>query len=843
MNKDDFLLLQSLFAKAIEIPLDERARWLDALTTTNARVLDELRLLLDNDDARHSVPDAMPLELLGAALSSASEAAPAAPKRAGKFVLFEEIGRGGMGSVYRGVREDDGVRQEAAVKVLHRDSRNGSGMDRFLAERRLLARLDHPGIARLLDSGETDAGAPFVAMELVAGRPLLDHCDAHALDVTARIGIFRQILDAVAHAHGALVVHRDVKPCNVMVDAHGRVRLLDFGIAKELHVGDSTATADRYFTPAYAAPEQLSGDPITVACDIYSLGALLYELLCGLPPFAVAGKRAVDVERLILATPPRPMGVAFRSLELHARVRLAGDHERTWAAQLHGDLESIVQLALHKDPRARYASVQAFDTDLANWLGHRPVRATGAGRLYRARKFLRRNATACASIAIVTISLLVASVLVVRQGVIAKQERDRARHALAALSSAFVAADPLGVSGGEVSARDILERASRRIAADVSNQPEVYAELAAEIAGVQLALGIVDVPDDSLSTALAWAESRADQQPLVDRLTLLDARRGVARHAFEDADKALVRLEASLPGEGSVLLTRGKYWLSRNKPEQALPFLTAALERFPVGSENGQRLDTQWQLAEAQRLGGHPADALETLTRAQAELGAGVDERHASLLLTRLRSVDVLIDLARIDEAVEEAQVLAAAITASYGERSSITALAYSTWATTLVRAARYPDSIEPYRLAATSYGGSLGMNHITTARSYFNLALMQAYVDPQDPASEPGFEHAIAVASHVRSPTDPLVLFFRIEFAKSLMKRGQRDRAQEVLVPEPFVATPRPADAETSATLRMLLDQAFGHFDCPSASVQPSAMASRRDHARALYCTAANAP
>jgi eukaryotic-like serine/threonine-protein kinase len=831
--------LQALFAEALEIPQARRKDWLDNLANESPAMIDELRRLIARDERSESIPDGMPVNLLASALAVSHSERPAVHASAGNFVLHEELGRGGMGCVFRGVRESGGVHQEAAIKILRTELRHSAAIERFLAERRTLARLEHPGIARLLDVGETNDGTPFVAMELIRGCTLLDHCAEKHLDVSARVSVFRQVVAAVIHAHRALVVHRDIKPSNVMVDSDGRARLLDFGIAKGL-VDDvkATATADRYFTPAYAAPEQLTGDPITVACDVYALGALLYELLCGVPPFQVAGLRAADVERLILETPPPPMEQAFISQQRKYGQSFPADVRRQWRKTLRGDLESIVQRALRKEPQARYVSAEAFDEDLQNWLEHRPVRAAGNHGLYRVRKFIRRNAIASIAAALVLASMTIAAALTVRQGVIASRERDRAREALTALSDAFVAADPTGLSGGEVSARSILDAASRRISRHVASQPEIYAELAAEVGGVQLALGVVDADDQSMTQALEWARSEPDQEALARRLSLLQARRLVAQHAFEESDQALKILERERGGDPHVLLARGKYWMAKSEPARAIPLLMDAADRLPQDVTDINRIDVQWQLAEAQRLDDKPGQALATLESLLDQLQRVLDVNHATILLSRLRKVDVLLDLGRIGEAIDEAQSLSISIESAYGRKSSVTALTWSTLALALVRAERYSDSIGPYRNAAMSYAESLGANHVTTARSYFNLALMQTYIDPSDSKSAGNFVKAIAAASVARDPADPLVTFFRVEYAKSLIGRGAMSAAQEVLLPENVMPDLEAAGTDIASVYREQLRRLFGSLECLSSRPVGSG-SSRTDRAKMLICEA----
>ncbi|HET9485368.1 MAG TPA: serine/threonine-protein kinase, partial [Xanthomonadales bacterium] len=312
-----------------------------------------------------------------------------------------------MGRVLRAVRLEHGIEREVAIKFVRRDVLGPATRARFLREHRALATLDHPGIARLLDAGEADDGTPYVAMELVRGEPLLDYCAARSLGLVARLGLFRQVLAAVSHAHRHLIVHRDIKPANVLVDARGHVKLLDFGLAKALDVDvGETATVERFLTPAYAAPEQLRGDPAGIGCDIYALGALLYELLSGSAPFRLEGRTAAEIERLVLVTPPASLERGDGTSDTARARRLGIAKWHAWRRQLRGDLDGIVLRCLRKAPHERYLSADELDADLANYLEGRPVKARGGHGWYRFRKFVTRNAGAVSAVALVAAALL-----------------------------------------------------------------------------------------------------------------------------------------------------------------------------------------------------------------------------------------------------------------------------------------------------------------------------------------------------------------------------------------------------------------------------------------------------
>jgi len=283
-----------------------------------------------------------------------------------------------MGGVYLAERIAGDFRQRVALKLV-RDGVDASP-ERFNAERQILAGLEHPGIARLIDGGVSADGRPYMAMEYVEGQDLLSHCRVRGAPLEERLALFLQICEAVSYAHAHLVVHRDLKPANVFVTAEGRVKLLDFGIAKLLQpnvIGDATFTA--HLSPAYAAPEQLAGGAITTATDVYSLGVTLYQLLCDQLPWKVAGMPfVVAIERLMGDKFPPPSAVAGAGGAVPAR-------------QLRGDLDAIVIKALRKEPKARYPDARALAEDLGRSLRHEPVRAREGARIYVLRRFLRRN--------------------------------------------------------------------------------------------------------------------------------------------------------------------------------------------------------------------------------------------------------------------------------------------------------------------------------------------------------------------------------------------------------------------------------------------------------------------
>jgi eukaryotic-like serine/threonine-protein kinase len=413
------------FRRLCDLPRDERRAALQALRATDAALAKYVEELLAGDSG-------MDDDLLGAVdtLRDDFESAltTSTTPRAGPWRLDRRIGHGGMGEVWRAQREVGGFEQVAALKLLKRGMDSEAMLARFLQERRILARLEHPWIARLLDGGITADGRPYFAMELVQGEPITDYVARCQPSLPALVELFLHICAAVEFAHRNLVVHRDLKPSNILVDASGEPRLLDFGIAKLIEAGDEadpptlTAAHLRVMTPAYAAPEQLIGDAVTTATDVYSLGLILYELITGaLPP--QRGNRDPQA-----ASPPAEVTIgpcqALRrqpgsDTEAMRRLRAVRDVQR--------DLDAIVLTALRHDPARRYTSVAAFSADLSRLLDGRQVSARPDSLAYSAWRLLRRHQAAFAAGALALVALLIGFGVAVWQARIANEALQHAR--------------------------------------------------------------------------------------------------------------------------------------------------------------------------------------------------------------------------------------------------------------------------------------------------------------------------------------------------------------------------------------------------------------------------------
>ncbi|MBZ0102387.1 MAG: serine/threonine protein kinase [Thermoanaerobaculia bacterium] len=389
--------IAALFGAAFDRPAAERRDLVLAAAESEA-IRDEVLSLLDALERAEARPDRLDPRRAAALLGADPPPETLTGRRIGPYRLLSVLGRGGMGVVYLAERADGAWQQRVALKLLPPALATGALAERFLLERRILARLGHPGIARLLDGGLTDEGDPYFVLEYVEGEPLTVGCDRRRLALEERLRLFRRVCEAVQYAHGRLVVHRDLKPSNILVTPAGEVKLLDFGIARLLDAeGGAEATVLtrlglQPYTPGYAAPEQLRGEAVTVATDVYALGVLLHELLVGRRPRPAAA---------LPAPLTRPSAAARRSggaspegtdgFDPEAAAQARGTTPERLARRLAGDLDTIVLQALREEPERRYESAQALADDVRRHLEGHPIAARPAGALYVAGRFLRRH--------------------------------------------------------------------------------------------------------------------------------------------------------------------------------------------------------------------------------------------------------------------------------------------------------------------------------------------------------------------------------------------------------------------------------------------------------------------
>jgi tetratricopeptide (TPR) repeat protein len=454
----------------LALPPGEREAAALRIAGGDAALAAELRSLLAHMATEDSLLDRPASELLSTTTLADDGLAPGT--RLGAWAVVAAIGRGGMGQVHRGRRADGQFEQDVAIKVARADSL--AAWQRFPLERQIVARLDHPGIARLIDGGIADGGQPFMVMELVTGQDITAWCRLHHADLARRLDLFEAVCDAVAYAHRHLVIHRDIKPSNVMVTDEGRVKLLDFGIARLLDGEGSAATAELVLTPAYCAPEQLSGEPLSTATDVYALGLLLHELLTGTGAQRVSDMPMAAAVHAVLHTQPRsPSSVARQLADPPVPAR-----------QLEGDLDAIVAKALRKEPDQRYPTVDALAADLARHRGHQPVQARRGHWAYTAGRAMRRHRGAVAAAAIALLSIIGGTGAVAWQARQARAEADRANAVKDFLVQIFRASTPATAQGRDVTAKELLALGSQRIEGALRDQPLAMAQLDDELGDI-----------------------------------------------------------------------------------------------------------------------------------------------------------------------------------------------------------------------------------------------------------------------------------------------------------------------------------------------------------------------
>ena len=445
MHPERWRLIDELFHEALDLPANERRDFLERACGADLSLRAEIERLIDGYDRAGRFIETPPLldetiELPG------SDERSLAGLRLGAYEVIREIGRGGMGTVYLAARADEEFRKLVAIKLVTAGFDHESIIQRFRNERQILAGLDHPNIARLLDGGTTETGAPYFVMEYIEGETIRAYCDNRRLTTNERLKLFRTVCAAVHFAHQNLVVHRDIKPGNILVTADGTANLLDFGVAKLLsrtgHTGEVTEATAQVMTPEYASPEQARRETITTASDVYSLGVLLYELLTGHRPYNVASRSLIEViEAICEQEPTRPSTVVGRPVTTPegggSTVTAVTPEEVSTARgsdpsrlrrELQGDLDNIVLKAMRKEPQRRYASVEQFSEDIQRYFQRLPVIARQDTLSYRANKFMSRNKAVVAAAALVIIALLAGAVTTLWQAHAARQERDKAEH-------------------------------------------------------------------------------------------------------------------------------------------------------------------------------------------------------------------------------------------------------------------------------------------------------------------------------------------------------------------------------------------------------------------------------
>lgn len=726
-------------------------------------------------------------------------------QRLGSFVLGRRIGSGGMGQVFAATRIGD-TAQRAAIKVQLPFVASDETLRRFRLERQVLARLEHAAIARLIECGEDAHGRPYYAMEWVDGLAIDAHCDGGALGLHARLQLFVRLCEGVDYAHRHLVVHRDIKPGNVMVDAEGQPKLLDFGIAKPLDSqwasANGTATHARVFSPSSAAPEQVRGEPISVACDVYGLGALLYELLSGSPPYRLAGLSPAEIEAQICEHPPlAPSEQVLRlvrgdppAAERLARLR-GFNRAGALVAALRDDLDRIVLHALRKRPNERYPSAAALQADIQRWLRGEAVLARGMGRLYRLRRYVGRHRLASALIGtwmlglsvITPVLWLQATALraerdeVSRQLLRAEQERRHAEQVTAFIEHTFALADPGRALGDALSVNDVLDTALRSLQINRVEQPALQHRLQMSLVRVMLSLGR---PADA-AAALTAVPLVLDQAAKVQRrraqaeiaLALSDSTQALAHSA------AALQLLADWPAADPE--TAAGTWLTRahslraSQPEAALQAVDRTLRQLAELQQPSAELRSSASRLRARLLlaVGRGTEGLEELQILLRWQRSTLPAQHPALLETlRLLAMQSgqAGEMRQALSYVEEQLEIAVQV---FGESSLRVAHAANARGALNMERGDADAATADYTRCLELLTAKLGPRHSHVAQVLYNLGEVERLLRQRPQQAESYYLRAIDIAA--ARPEQRVPALFRLGLGSSLLERGQWQQAE----------------------------------------------------------------
>lgn len=770
----------------------ERDRWLDRLLTEllelagpdrSARLEERCRgdeslaaeareLLTSAERAEESTSEGLQ------PLSHLQALAAAPPDSLGPYRVLREIGRGGMGVVYLGQRADGAYEQQVAIKVLDSVAKERSA-GRFLQERQILAELDHPGIARLLDGGTTEDGRPYFVMEYVEGRSIVVYAADESLGLEQRLRLLVELCEAVDAAHRSLVVHRDIKPSNVLVDEDGRVRLLDFGIARTLdETASATETGHRALTPQYATPEQYQGRAATVASDVYQLGLVAYELVAQRRPYDVSTTTLEESVRLVCQVAPPPPSV------------VASDG----AFNVPRDLDLIVMKALHKEPERRYATAAALAADVRRLLRSEPVAARPDSFAYRAKLFCRRNAVAVSAVG-TAVLLLVGSTtwFLVRlaneqrataaQARDAEQQRDRAEQVLSFLIDSFATADPLYSPDPEMSARDLLDRAATRLSEDGSTLPLDRARLLVVVAKLEARLGLAEQSRQRLEKALEIQRAAQAQDPEV----LLDAQNNRAsallnQGRFDEA-KELLEATATLAAESGRLELQRDHALALADAEQSLGNFDEAealyREAIDFSREHGLAHDVLLRgLGDLLLIRGRPQEAIGVLEEA---LEVTIEERgpdHGALYGLHTSLGNSLVEMGRAAESVPHQRRALELLVQRVGDKDR-RVITVSNNLGIALNASDQSDQAVPVLRGALELAQELGVGE---ANLMLTLGGVLHAVEPGSREGEQLLRRSRALMEEERGPEFWFLGILDDNLGEVLLAQGRLDEAETVL-------------------------------------------------------------
>jgi eukaryotic-like serine/threonine-protein kinase len=764
--------------KAQDVPANDLREWIARIVAEQPDVGVPLReilaqgALLDNN------------EFLAGPLYIPEDRQSRAGQQVGAYTIDTLLAEGGMGEVWLAHRSDGQFEGRFAVKLLHLDTPGAKALDRFKREGRVLARLTHPNIARLIDAGATPEGQPFLVLEYIDGEHVDQYCESRSLSTRSRIRLFLDVLAAVAHAHSSLIIHRDVKPSNVLVTTGGIVKLLDFGIAKLVDPdltleqrGQLTRIEDVVLTPSYAAPEQILGEPLSTGTDVYQLGVLLHVLLVGrLPRGKVDTTRSERIQTALSETPVRMSDAVSGSLR----------------RELRGDLDAIIEKSLRKRPSERYSTASALSADLQRYLEHEPVSARTGIFAYRAGKFVRRYRGAVLSVTAALASLMIATAISLTQQHTIRLERDRADQITGFMTQIFKVPDPSEARGNTVTAREILDKSSRQIESGAGLDARVQSDLLQVMAGTYANLGLYGRAHSLAQSAL---DSRRrllgpeDPKTLgslqqMGNILMLEGHATEAENSFKNT----LSLELRVLGPQnlltlqtqdalvSALSSKGQYGEAEKLGRQ-----TVAIETQTLGPRHLLTLNTTRLLASALRHQNRfgEAEALYRQTAFIQRQALGAD--HPDTLKTEFSLAYMLTLQGRYSEAEGIYRDVLAVRRRVLGDEHPDTADTLTTLAIELVHIrSRYTEAEELYRTALAVELRQLGPESRFTTRAEEGLANLLTE-ESRFGEAEPLFREVLRVRLKLLGPDSTDTLLTQRNLACLILAEGHIEEAERL--------------------------------------------------------------
>jgi tetratricopeptide (TPR) repeat protein len=763
--------IQGLFLEALDLPPEKQSSFLNVACGDDQGVRREVKSLIAHDGSGEDLI----AEALQDTAQSLFESENVAGARLGPWRVLREIGRGGMGTVYLACRDDDQFRKNVAIKVVAHGLDTAEMLNRLRHERQILAHLDHPYIARLIDGGNTPQGRPFLVMEYVEGRPIDAYCSEQKLDVFGQLRLFLKVCDAVSYAHRNLIIHRDLKPGNILVTSDRSPKLLDFGIAKVLHEisGGTAEHATRVLTPEYGSPEQARGEAVTTTTDVYSLGGVLYKLLTGSVPHPIHDRSPLAIVRAIN----------------DEDVRKPSDLRHGLSA----DVDSIVLKALHTEPQRRYPSVDQFAGDIERLLEGKPVTARPDTLWYRAGKHVRRHVLATGMGVAIVVVLLGFAALQSIQLRKTRAERDRANRITDFMTGMFKVPDPSESRGQKITAREILDKASQNITSGLSNDSELQADLKFSMADTYTGLGLYSQARGLAESALEirrrvlgdtnrkTLESQNQVAWLLDREDRYPEAEALIRQTIS-TDQRVLGADDPLTLDAMDRLSEILQDMGRFQDEEKLQHQVVELCIRRLGSENPQTLKAEALLANSISVQGRNAEA-ESVYRTvlvNEQRVFGVDAPDTLAMMRDL--ANTIKDQARYAEAEDLYRQTLAGQQRVLGAEHPVTtdtmvALAYDLFH----GAGRIPEAESLYRQAFEIERRVLGPESRITLRAQEGLANV-LLMDRQYAEAERLQRNILAIRQRELGPEHTDVLLSKYNLATVLRRSGQGVAAEKLL-------------------------------------------------------------